>query len=92
MQAAAEDTPLARLWLERQQTTTTFETAMDFAAMGEQRAAAETLQALAARQVRGFAADRRRSGLSAAPAPSGLERMGRPSPAAAPAPRRRSRR
>ena len=56
MQAAAEDTPLARLWLERQQTTTTFETAMDFAAMGEQRAAAETLLAVAARQVRGFAA------------------------------------
>ena len=56
MQAAAEDTPLARLWLERQQTTTTFETAMDFAAMGEARAAAETLLAVAARQVRGFAA------------------------------------
>jgi hypothetical protein len=56
MQAAAEDTPLARLWLERQQTTSTVATPMAFAALGEERAARVALQALAARQYRGFAA------------------------------------
>jgi hypothetical protein len=56
MEAAAADTALARLWVERRSTTTTPATALAFAAIGEERAARETLQAIAARQVRGFAA------------------------------------
>lgn len=56
MHEAAADTPLAQLWLDRIDTATTVETAMAFAAMGEQRAARETLLAIASRQRRGFAA------------------------------------
>ena len=53
---AAADTPLAALWLERDGTETSLETPLALAGMGENRAARETLQALAARQYRGFAA------------------------------------
>jgi hypothetical protein len=56
MDEAAVDTALARLWVERRSTATTPATALAFAAMGEERAARETLQAIAARQRRGFAA------------------------------------
>jgi hypothetical protein len=56
MREAAADTPLARLWVERDRPGTTPETALGFAGMGEARAARETLQAIAARQYRGFAA------------------------------------
>jgi hypothetical protein len=56
MAAAAPDTPLAALWLARDTTDTTPEAALAFAGMGEARAARETLQAMAKRQHRGFAA------------------------------------
>lgn len=56
MAEAAADTPLAALWMARDGTETTPETALAFAGMGEDRAARETLAALAARQYRGFAA------------------------------------
>jgi hypothetical protein len=56
MADAATDTPLAALWLERDGTDTSLKTALAFAEMGERRAARETLQAMAARQFRGFAA------------------------------------
>jgi len=56
MRAAAEDTTLARLWVEGQDPASTVEAAMGLAAMGEKRAARVTLQAVAARQTRGFAA------------------------------------
>jgi len=56
MAMAAEDTPLARLWIERQDPSATVETAMAFAAIGEERAARATLQGVAARQRHGFAA------------------------------------
>lgn len=56
MQAAAEDTPLARLWLVQPTPEATVETALGFAAMGEARAARDTLYGLAGRQARGFAA------------------------------------
>jgi hypothetical protein len=56
MEKAAADTPLAALWLERDSTETTVETALAFAGMGEDRAAREALLALSARQYRGFAA------------------------------------
>jgi hypothetical protein len=56
MAAAAADTPLAALWLQRDSPETTVESALALAGMGEDRAARETLQALAARQYRGFAA------------------------------------
>jgi hypothetical protein len=56
MAEAASDTPLAALWLQRDRTDTTVQTALGFAAIGEQRAARETLQAMAARQRHGFAA------------------------------------
>jgi hypothetical protein len=55
MSVAAEDTPLARLWADRLAVTTGPETALAFARMGEDRAARETLLALAARQFRSFA-------------------------------------
>ena len=56
MIAAAEDTELARLWRARDDPATTADTALGFAGLGEMRAARDTLQALAARQYRGFAA------------------------------------
>lgn len=56
MIAAAVDTPLAALWRARDDPATGVETALGFADLGEQRAARDTLQALAARQYRGFAA------------------------------------
>ena len=56
IEEAAADTALARLWIERQDPGTTPATALAFAAIGEERAARETLQAIAARQARGFAA------------------------------------
>ena len=56
MQAAAEDTPLAQLWLVQLTPAATAETALAFAAMGEHRAARETLWSLSGRNYRGFAA------------------------------------
>ena len=56
MQAAAEDTPLARLWLIQHLPDTTAETAFAFAAMGESAAARQTLFALSRRDYHGFAA------------------------------------
>lgn len=56
MAEAAADTPLAALWMQRDATGTAPETALAFAGLGEQRAARETLQALARRQQHGFAA------------------------------------
>ena len=56
MEAAAAEAPIARLWLQRDAMDATVETALAFAALGEHRAARETLQALAARQRHGFAA------------------------------------
>jgi hypothetical protein len=56
MEEAATDTALARLWVERRSSATMPATALAFAAIGEERAARETLQAIAARQFRGFAA------------------------------------
>ena len=56
MEQAAADTPLAALWRERDSPDTAIETALAFAAMGEGRAARETLQAITERQHRGFAA------------------------------------
>jgi hypothetical protein len=52
---AAADTPLAQLWLERDSVAASPRTALAFAAMGEARAARETLQAVAARLFGGFA-------------------------------------
>ena len=46
MQAAAEDTPLAQLWLVQPTPEATGETALAFAALGEARAARDTLYAL----------------------------------------------
>ena len=56
MQAAAEDTPLAQLWLVQLTPAATAETALAFAAMGEHRAARKTLWALSRGNYRGFAA------------------------------------
>ena len=56
MAEAAPDTPLAALWVARDATDTTPETALAFAGIGEARAARETLQSMAKRQYRGFAA------------------------------------
>ena len=56
MQSAAEDTPLAQLWLVQPTPAATAETALAFAAMGEHQAARETLWLLSARNDRGFAA------------------------------------
>jgi hypothetical protein len=56
MQVAAEDTPLARLWLIQHLPDTTAETALAFAAMGESAAARQTLFALSRRGYHGFAA------------------------------------
>jgi hypothetical protein len=56
MQVAAEDTPLARLWLIQHLPNTTAETALAFAAMGESAAARQTLFALSRRDYHGFAA------------------------------------
>jgi hypothetical protein len=56
MLAAAEDTALARLWVERHDPSSGVATAMAFAALGETRAARSMLQAVAARQRHGFAA------------------------------------
>jgi hypothetical protein len=53
---AAADTPLAALWLKRDGTDTTLDTPLALAGMGENRASREAMQALAARQYRGFAA------------------------------------
>jgi hypothetical protein len=53
---AAADEALARLWLARDRITASPHTALALAAIGEPRAARETLQAVAARQGRGFAA------------------------------------
>lgn len=55
MEAAAEDTPLARLWLARWQADTPPEVVLAFAALGEARAARDTVLALAARQNAGIA-------------------------------------
>lgn len=54
--AAAEATPLARLWLRRWQVDAMPELVLEFAHAGENRAARETLLALAARERRGFTA------------------------------------
>lgn len=56
MAAAAVDTPLARLWRLRDGPETSIADALAFAALGENRAARETLQAIAARQRHGFSA------------------------------------
>jgi hypothetical protein len=56
MAVAAPSTPLAALWIERDATDAGPGTALAFAGMGEARAARATLQALASRQHRGFAA------------------------------------
>ncbi len=56
MQAAAEDTPLARLWLAQQSPAATPETALAFAGLGEHRAARNVLWNLSRRDYRGFAA------------------------------------
>ena len=56
MIAAAEDEPLAQLWRQRDDPASGPDTAMALAALGETRAARDTLQALATRQYRGFAA------------------------------------
>jgi hypothetical protein len=56
MRAAAEDTPLAQLWLVQATPEATIETALGFAAMGEAQAARDTLDGLTRRQARGFAA------------------------------------
>jgi hypothetical protein len=55
MAEAAVDTPLARLWMQSDAAGMTIETALAFAEIGEARAAREAVQALAARQYRGFA-------------------------------------
>lgn len=56
MRVAAEDTPLAQLWLVAATPEATAETALAFAAMGEYRAARTTLMALSHREYRNFAA------------------------------------
>jgi len=56
MQAAAEDTPLARLWLVQLTPSATAETALAFAALGEHRAARSILWNLSRGNYRGFAA------------------------------------
>jgi len=56
MQAAAEDTPLARLLLVQNTPAVTAETALALAEMGEFRAARKALSTLAAGEYRGFAA------------------------------------
>jgi hypothetical protein len=56
MEAAAEDTPLARLWLARLQADTDPEVVLAFAALGEHRAGRDTVLAIAARQHPGIAA------------------------------------
>jgi hypothetical protein len=56
MRVAAEDTPLAQLWLVSATPDATAETVLAFAAMGEHRAARITLVALSRREYRGFAA------------------------------------
>ena len=56
MQAAAEDTPLAQLWLVQQTPAVTAETALAFAAMGEHGAARKILWNLSRQNYRGFAA------------------------------------
>jgi hypothetical protein len=53
---AAGDTALGRLWLDRWRSDTPPQTALAFAALGEARAARETLLAVAARQRHGFGA------------------------------------
>jgi hypothetical protein len=56
MIAAAADEPLAQLWRQRDDPASGVDTAIGFASLGEDRAARDMLQALAARQYRGFAA------------------------------------
>lgn len=56
MQVAAEDTPLAQLWLIQHLPDNTAENALTFAAMGESAAARQTLFALSRRGYHGFAA------------------------------------
>jgi hypothetical protein len=56
MREAAADTPLAQLWMQSDAPGMTVATALAFAEIGEARAAREAMQALAARQYRGFAA------------------------------------
>jgi hypothetical protein len=56
MQAAAADTPLARLWLVQHSPAATTETALAFAASGEHRAARNILWSLSRGNYRGFAA------------------------------------
>lgn len=56
MQAAAEDTPFARLWLLQHTPAITVETALAFAALGEHRAARNILWKLSRVNYRGFAA------------------------------------
>ena len=56
MQAAAEDTPFAELWLVQATHAATPDTALAFATIGEQRAARKTLWALSRGNYRGYAA------------------------------------
>jgi hypothetical protein len=56
MQAAAEDTPLAKLWLDQPTPAASPEMALAFAAMGEHRSARNVLRALSRANYHGFAA------------------------------------